>query len=219
MLDETVTTVTTPATTNVMIVDDHPMIRDGVRARLESMPGVQVVAEAGTAEEALKHAARQPINLVLMDINLQGSSGIELTGQFQLNFPDIAVLILSMHNKAEYVLQSIRAGARGYVLKDAPGSDIVRAIEAVLNGGVYYSAALMPILAQPRIKEESLTARERQVLEQIAKGASNKSIAETLDLSVRTVETHCLNIKRKLDIEGRSELIKFALENLRIERG
>lgn len=205
--------------TNVMIVDDHPMIRDGLRARLESMPGVRVVAETGTADEALKHAARQPINLVLMDINLQGSSGIELTGKFQLNFPDIAVLILSMHNKAEYVLQSIRAGARGYVLKDAPGSDIVRAIEAVLNGGVYYSAALMPILAQPRVKEESLTVRERQVLEQIAKGASNKSIAETLDLSVRTVETHCLNIKRKLDIEGRSELIKFALENLRIERG
>ncbi len=207
------------AITNVMIVDDHPMIRDGLRARLESMPGIRVVAETGTADEALKHAARQPINLVLMDINLQGSSGIELTGQFQLNFPDIAVLILSMHNKAEYVLQSIRAGARGYILKDAPGSDIVRAIEAVLNGGVYYSAALMPIIAQPRVKEESLTARERQVLEQIARGASNKSIAETLDLSVRTVETHCLNIKRKLGIEGRSELIKFALENLRTERG
>jgi len=207
------------AITNVMIVDDHPMIRDGLRARLESMPGIRVVAETGTADEALKHAARQPINLVLMDINLQGSSGIELTGQFQLNFPDIAVLILSMHNKAEYVLQSIRAGARGYILKDAPGSDIVRAIEAVLNGGVYYSAALMPIIAQPRVKEESLTVRERQVLEQIARGASNKSIAETLDLSVRTVETHCLNIKRKLDIEGRSELIKFALENLRTERG
>jgi DNA-binding NarL/FixJ family response regulator len=204
------------AITNVMIVDDHPMIRDGLRARLESMPGIRVVAETGTADEALKHASRQPINLVLMDINLQGSSGIELTGKFQLNFPDIAVLILSMHNKAEYVLQSIRAGARGYVLKDAPGSDIVRAIEAVLNGGVYYSAALMPILAQPRIKEESLTVRERQVLEQIARGASNKSIAETLDLSVRTVETHCLNIKRKLDIDGRSELIRFALENLRI---
>jgi DNA-binding NarL/FixJ family response regulator len=205
--------------TNVMIVDDHPMIRDGLRARLESMPGVRVVAETGTADEALRHAAHQPINLVLMDINLQGSSGIELTAKFQLNFPDIAVLILSMHNKAEYVLQSIRAGARGYVLKDAPGSDIVRAIEAVLNGGVYYSAALLPIIAQPRLKEELLTVRERQVLEQIARGASNKSIAETLDLSVRTVETHCLNIKRKLDIEGRSELIKFALENLRTERG
>jgi len=205
--------------TNVMIVDDHPMIRDGLRARLESMPGVRVVAETGTADEALRHAAHQSINLVLMDINLQGSSGIELTAKFQLNFPDIAVLILSMHNKAEYVLQSIRAGARGYVLKDAPGSDIVRAIGAVLNGGVYYSAALMPIIAQPRLKEETLTVRERQVLEQIARGASNKSIAETLDLSVRTVETHCLNIKRKLDIEGRSELIKFALENLRTERG
>lgn len=205
--------------TRIMIVDDHPMIRDGLRARLESMPGVQVVAETGSADEALQHAARQAIDLVLMDINLNGASGIELTGKFQSDFPDIAVLILSMHNKAEYVLQSIRAGARGYVLKDAPGSDIVRAIEAVLNGGIYYSASLMPIIAQPRVKQESLTARERQVLEQIARGASNKSIAETLDLSVRTVETHCLNIKRKLNIEGRTELIKFALENLTMGRG
>lgn len=207
------------ATKNIMIVDDHPMIRDGLRARLESMPGVRVAAETGNADEALQHAARQPIDLVLMDINLNGVSGIELTGKFQAGFPNIAVLILSMHNKAEYVLQSIRAGARGYVLKDAPGSDIVRAIEAVLNGGIYYSAALMPIIAQPRVKEESLTTRERQVLEQIARGASNKSIAETLDLSVRTVETHCLNIKRKLNIEGRTELIKFALENLMMGRG
>ncbi|WDZ98358.1 response regulator transcription factor [Herbaspirillum sp. WKF16] len=207
------------ATKNIMIVDDHPMIRDGLRARLESMSGVRVAAEAGNAAEALQHAVRQPIDLVLMDINLNGVSGIELTGKFQADFPGIAVLILSMHNKAEYVLQSIRAGARGYVLKDAPGSDIVRAIEAVLNGGIYYSAALMPIIAQPRIKEESLTARERQVLEQIARGASNKSIADTLDLSVRTVETHCLNIKRKLNIEGRTELIKFALENLMMGGG
>lgn len=207
------------ATKNIMIVDDHPMIRDGLRARLESMPGVRVAAETGNADEALQHAARQPIDLVLMDINLNGVSGIELTGKFQADFPNIAVLILSMHNKAEYVLQSIRAGARGYVLKDAPGSDIVRAIEAVLNGGIYYSAALMPIIAQPRVKEESLTTRERQVLEQIARGASNKNIAETLDLSVRTVETHCLNIKRKLNIEGRTELIKFALENLMMGRG
>lgn len=202
----------------IMIVDDHPMIREGLRARLESIPGQQVVAEAGNAAEALELAARQSIDLVLMDINLQGVSGIALTARFQEEFPDIAVLILSMHNKAEYVMQSIRAGARGYVLKDAPGSDIVRAIEAVLNGGIYYSAALMPIIAQPRIRGESLTAREFEVLEQIAKGASNKNIAEALDLSVRTVETHCLNIKRKLNIEGRAELIKFALENSLIEK-
>lgn len=202
----------------IMIVDDHPMIREGLRARLESIPGQQVVAEAGNAAEALELAARQSIDLVLMDINLQGVSGIALTARFQEEFPDIAVLILSMHNKAEYVMQSIRAGARGYVLKDAPGSDIIRAIEAVLNGGIYYSAALMPIIAQPRIRGECLTAREFEVLEQIAKGASNKNIAEALDLSVRTVETHCLNIKRKLNIEGRAELIKFALENSLIEK-
>ena len=198
----------------ILLVDDHPLVRDGLRARLETVATLRVLAETGDAAEALALAAQHPINLVLMDINMRAMNGIELTAKFHALFPDIAVLILSMHDKAEYVLQSIRAGARGYVLKDAPGKDIVRAIETVLSGGIYYSAALAPIFAQPRMQEESLTARERQVLEQVALGASNKKIAEALDLSVRTVETHCLNIKRKLNIEGRSELIKFALKQL-----
>ncbi|EJL92394.1 response regulator containing a CheY-like receiver domain and an HTH DNA-binding domain [Herbaspirillum sp. CF444] len=202
------------AVTNIMIVDDHPMIREGLRVRLESVPSLRVVAEAGGADEALAHAARHDVHLVLMDINLRGMNGIELTAAFHAMFPGIAVLILSMHDKAEYVMQSIRAGARGYILKDAPGNDIVRAIETVLSGGIYYSAALIPMIARPRMVDESLTAREYQVLEQIAIGASNRKIAKALDLSIRTVETHCLNIKRKLNIEGRSELIKFALEHL-----
>ncbi|HWX01272.1 response regulator transcription factor [Collimonas sp.] len=201
-------------TTRIMLVDDHPLVRDGLRARLEAVPGFVIVAEAGSAEEALQRAEEQPIDLILMDINLRGSSnGIDLTARFHASFPEIAVLILSMHDKTEYLMQSVQAGARGYVLKDAPGKDIVHAIETVISGGMYYSAALAQKLARPMTPGQLLTARERQVLQHIANGASNKQIARELDLSVRTVETHRLNIKRKLEIEGQAELIKFAVEN------
>jgi DNA-binding NarL/FixJ family response regulator len=201
-------------TTKIMLVDDHPLVRDGLRARLEAVPGFAIVAEAGSADEALQRAGEQAIDLVLMDINLRGSSnGIDLTARFHVRFPEIAVLILSMHDKTEYLMQSVQAGARGYVLKDAPGKDIVHAIETVISGGMYYSAALAQKLARPMTPGQLLTARERQVLQHIANGESNKQIARELDLSVRTVETHRLNIKRKLDIEGQAELIKFAVEN------
>ncbi|AMP02284.1 bacterial regulatory s, luxR family protein [Collimonas arenae] len=200
--------------TKIMLVDDHPLVRDGLRARLEAVPHFDIVAEAGSAEEALQRAEQQPIDLILMDINLRGSiNGIDLTARFHVDFPEIAVLILSMHDKTEYLMQSVQAGARGYVLKDAPGKDIVHAIETVISGGIYYSAALAQKLARPMTPGQLLTARERQVLQHIANGESNKQIARELDLSVRTVEAHRLNIKRKLDIDGQAELIKFAVEN------
>ena len=198
--------------TRIMLVDDHPLVRDGLRARLETVSNLEVVAEAGDADEALQMATQHAIDLVLMDINMRGMNGIDLTAQFHALFPEIAVLILSMHDKSEYVMQSIQAGARGYVLKDAPSQDIIRAIETVVSGGIYYSAALAKKLAQPLASGELLTSREREVLQHIANGESNKQIARELDLSVRTVETHRLNIKRKLGIDGQAELIKFAVE-------
>ncbi|NRR31325.1 response regulator transcription factor [Oxalobacteraceae bacterium] len=197
----------------ILLVDDHPLVRDGLRARLEAMPHFQVVAEAGGAAEALEQARLHAIDLVLMDINMRGSNGIDATAQFKLAFPQIAVLILSMHDKLEYVSQAIQAGARGYVLKDAPGKDIVIAIETVMSGGIYYSAAVARQLAKPQTQDTQLTSREHEVLRHIALGESNKQIARALDLSVRTVETHRLNIKRKLGIEGQAELIRFAVEN------
>ena len=200
-------------TIKILLVDDHPLVRDGLRARLEAMPQFEVVAEAGGAAEALEQAARHAIDLVLMDINMRGANGIEATAQFKQAFPQIAVLILSMHDKLEYVSQAIQAGARGYVLKDAPGKDIVVAIETVMSGGIYYSAALARQLAQPQNQDNQLTSREHEVLRHIANGESNKQIARALDLSVRTVETHRLNIKRKLGIEGQAELIRFAVQN------
>ncbi len=197
---------------HILLVDDHPLVRDGLRARLETIPHFAVVAEAGNSDEALHYAASQAIDLALMDINLIGMNGIDLTARFNTLYPEIAILMLSMHDKAEYVMQAIQAGARGYVLKDAPAMDIITAIDTVMSGGIYYSAGLAKQLARPLVPALLLTPREREVLQCIATGKSNKHIARELDLSVRTVETHRLNIKRKLGIEGQADLIRFALE-------
>jgi DNA-binding NarL/FixJ family response regulator len=152
--------------TKIMLVDDHPLVRDGLRARLEAVPAFAIVAEAGSAEEALQRAQQQPIDLILMDINLRGSiNGIDLTARFHVSFPEIAVLILSMHDKTEYLMQSVQAGARGYVLKDAPGKDIVHAIETVISGGMYYSAALAQKLAD-RARTPGIAAHRRWRIEQ-----------------------------------------------------
>lgn len=208
--------MSSPSTVHILLVDDHPLVRDGLRARLETIPHFNVVAEAGNASEALDHAAKLKIDLVLMDINLGGMNGIELTGRLNSLHPEIAVLMLSMHDKAEYVMQAIQAGARGYVLKDAPAQDIITAIETVMSGGIYYSAGLARQLARPVPPALLLTPREREVLQCIATGKSNKHIARDMNLSVRTVETHRLNIKRKLGIEGQADLIRFALEQTQI---
>ncbi|ALK96479.1 LuxR family transcriptional regulator [Massilia sp. WF1] len=197
----------------IMLVDDHPLVRDGLRARLEAVPHFRVVAEAGSGLEALQLAGGAPIDLVLMDITMRDGSGIDATAQLTRSHPDIAVLILSMHDKLEYVSQAMQAGARGYVLKDAPGKDIVLAIDTVMAGGIYYSAPVARQLVRPAAQDNQLTSREQEVLRHIAKGESNKQIARALDLSVRTVETHRLNIKRKLGIEGQAELIKFAVQH------
>jgi DNA-binding NarL/FixJ family response regulator len=198
----------------IMLVDDHPLVRDGLRARLEAVPHLEVVAEAGSGPDALALAGSTRIDLVLMDITMREGSGIDATARLTERHPGIAVLILSMHDKIEYVTQAMQAGARGYVLKDAPGRDIVLAIDTVMAGGIYYSAALARQLVRPgAAQNDLLSVREQQVLRHIANGESNKRIALELALSVRTVETHRLNIKRKLGIEGQAELIKYAVEH------
>jgi DNA-binding NarL/FixJ family response regulator len=204
----------------IMLVDDHPLVRDGLRARLEAVPNLEVVAEAGSGPDALALAGSLRIDLVLMDITMRDGGGIDATARLTERHPGIAVLILSMHDKIEYVTQAMQAGARGYVLKDAPGRDIVLAIETVMAGGIYYSAALARQLVRPGAPQsEALSAREQQVLGHIANGESNKRIALELALSVRTVETHRLNIKRKLGIEGQAELIKYAVQHAALGSG
>ena len=202
----------------LILVDDHPLVRDGLRARLEAVPNLEVVGEAGDADEALALAAEQNPDLALMDVGMSGMNGIALAGVFHEQFPAIRVLMLSMHDNIEYLTQAVRAGASGYVLKDSPATEIVQAIGAVLDGRTFFSAGLGARMIQAsamRTPVEQLTPRERDILDALAEGLSSKQIAQRNGLSVRTVETHRLNMKRKLDIEGQAELIKFAVENRR----
>lgn len=197
--------------TRIMIIDDHPLIRDGLRARLSGMAGIAIVAETDGAMSALSLAAQQPVDLVLMDINLADMSGIALTKRFRQLYPNTMIVILSMHDHAEYVQQALHAGARGYVLKQAQSEDIIHAIRTVSHGGMYLSAALACKVGPPGPERDRLTAREQDIIAHIASGKSNKQIACALDLSVRTVEAHRCNIKHKLGVDSMAELVRFAV--------
>ncbi|HEY2021055.1 response regulator transcription factor [Paraburkholderia sp.] len=205
----------------LLLVDDHPLVRDGLRARLEAVRHFEVVGEAGNAQEALALAETEAPHLALMDVGMNGMNGIALANLFHERFPAIRVLMLSMHDNLEYVTQAVRAGASGYVLKDSPAIEIIQAIGAVLDGKTFFSAELSSRLIQASATQspiERLTPRELDILDALAEGLSSKQIAQRNDLSVRTVETHRLNLKRKLDIEGQAELIKFAVEHRRARR-
>ncbi len=200
----------------LLLVDDHPLVRDGLKMRLEAAPGFVVAGEAGNAADALALAEALEPDLALMDVGMQGMNGIALAGVFHERFPAIRVVMLSMHDNVEYVTQAVRAGASGYLLKDSPASEIVRGIRAVLAGQTFFSeglAARMIHASAGAAPVERLTPRERDILDALAQGLSSKQIAQLNGLSVRTVETHRLNLKRKLGIEGQAELIKFAVES------
>ncbi|OZI52613.1 response regulator [Bordetella genomosp. 4] len=208
-------------TIRLLLIDDHPLVRDGLRLRLETVPGLKVVGEAGHALAALAFLqdclAQDPTgatlpHLVLMDLNMPGMGGLSLIAQLHEQYPQIAVLVLTMHDNGEYIVQAAKAGARGYLLKHEPAQEIITAIHAVMSGRMYFSAAATVSLSTTSSPALLLTQRERDVLRHIADGHANKQIAQALNLSVRTVETHRLNIKRKLNIEGQAELIKYAVE-------
>ncbi|WP_286898653.1 response regulator [Achromobacter sp. UBA2119] len=211
-----------PDAVRLLLIDDHPLVRDGLRLRLETVPTLRVVGEASNAAAAQAFLAtcmaEDPQggtlpHLALMDLNMPGVGGLELTALLHERYPQIAVLVLSMHDNPEYMVQAVKAGARGYLLKDEPAQEIITAIDAVMAGRSYFSAAAAVRLSQASALATLLTHRERDVLRHIADGHANKQIAQTLGLSVRTVETHRLNIKRKLGIDGQAELIKYAVEN------
>jgi DNA-binding NarL/FixJ family response regulator len=205
----------------VLLIDDHALVRDGMRMHLALQPGLTVVGEADDGEAALAwlaraHAQAMP-DLVITDIGMRGMGGIALTGALHERYPELAVLIVSMHDNLEYVRQAVRAGARGFVLKDAPADELVAAIQAVLAGRVFYSARIARRMAEEMPAPgplDALTPRERDILACIGRGQANKEIAAALGVSVRTVETHRLNLKRKLGIESRAGLVKYAVEQL-----
>lgn len=196
----------------VLIVDDHPLLRDGISACLCQDPGIALVGQAGNGEEALQEALRLRPDLVLMDISMGRLDGIEATRQLCAALPQTRVLILTMHDKPHYVVPAIEAGARGYVLKSAGGADLLRGIRAVHHGARYFSEGVeYPPPRLPPDPPDPPTNREIEVLCLIARGLSAKEIARTLDISPRTVESHCASIRAKLGIRNAVGLARYAM--------
>ncbi len=202
----------------IMLVDDHPVVRKGVSSCLSRHEHLQIVAEASDGREAMTKARQLMPHVILMDIDMPHMNGLAVTELLRKDLPEIKVLILSMHSNTEYVLRIIQSGARGYILKEAPTEQLVRAIEAVYNGEAFFSPEVAHAALNQFVRgvsnpsnDQTLTSREREVLVQIAEGLSNKEIASRLGVGVRTVETHRERIMRKLDIHSVAGLTKFAI--------
>jgi DNA-binding NarL/FixJ family response regulator len=199
--------------TRVLIVDDHPLFRDGLAGLLATLPEVEITGTAGTAEEALASLAAVAPDVVLMDINLPGASGVEATRRAAQIAPDTAVLVISMVDDDDSVFAALAAGARGYVLKGASAQEITAAIRTVAAGGAVFGAGIASrLLAQAparrgarRSERDDLTTREREVLDLLAEGASNRQIARTLGVSLKTVQNHVSRILDKLQAADRTQ--------------
>lgn len=202
-----------PSPIRLMIVDDHAVVRDGLSAVIALVDDIEVVAEAANAEEALARRRSALPNVVLMDIGLRDTNGIDLTRRLLDEEPELAVLMLTMHDGVEYAQRALKAGARGYVLKDAPSADLFTALRTVHRGGTYLSPSVAERLFRSPSERTLLSDREREILACLGQGQSSKQIANALDLSVRTVESHRQSIRRKLNLAGQAELIKYAVEH------
>ena len=212
-----------PTRIRVLLVDDHRILREGVRALLAGEPGIEVVGEAEDGESAVAQAGRLKPDVVLMDMVMPHLGGLEATARIKEQHPDIMVLIMSMHDNDEYVQQVIKAGASGYVLKGVAADDLVRAIEAVDGGASFVDPAIAAKLVEdyvhrvrgelPNDPKQLLTPREQEILKLVAESHSNHEIAARLYLSKKTVETHRANIMRKLDLHDVTELVKYALRH------
>jgi two-component system NarL family response regulator len=202
----------TPA--RIVIVDDHPMVAEGIQSILESYTDVEVIATLGTGQEIIDQVAALEPDVILLDLNLPGIGGLSTTEIVLERRPETRILILTMHDSPEYIASALSHGALGYVLKDVPTDEIKRAIDAVRAGQRYLctgaKGSLDPYLALGR---EQLTNREQTILLELAQGRSNKEVALSLDISVRTVETHRKNIKRKLGISTTAGLTRYAMEH------
>lgn len=205
----------------ILLADDHTVMRSGLRALLERQPDLKVVGEAGDGREAVDLAERQLPNVAVIDIAMPKLNGIDAAQQIVAKHPEIAIVILSMHSDEGYVLRSLTAGARGYLLKDSAEGELISAIHAVYEGKAFFSPAISRMLAEDYLRQaqkrgvqdsyQLLTMREREVLQLLAEGKSNKEVATLLRLSPYTVETHRANILQKLGLRGLPELILYAV--------
>lgn len=202
--------------TKVLLIDNHPLVLDGLKAILETYGHIEVVGVASLAAAGLEIAVRTQPAVVLMDINMPEMNGIDAIELFKERAPSCRLLMLSMHDSREYISTSVMYGASGYILKDVSTDEIVAAIDAVAAGGTYFSSGVHEVLlerAAPSLQATALTTREQEILLRIAHGQSNRDAAQALEISERTVETHRKNIKKKLGIGTTAGLIRYAIDN------
>ena len=206
-------------TIRIVVADDHPMVREGLKVSLESEDGLTVVADVNNGQEALDAAAELNPDVVMLDISMPVMNGMEACTEFKKRYPDIRILMITMHDDREYILKVVQSGAAGYVLKDVAAEELILAVQTVHQGGTYFSSSVAKTLftdfseAQTRQSNDVLSRREEDVLALLADGLGNKEIARELNISVRTVEAHRLKIKQKLNISTSAGLIRYALDH------
>jgi two-component system, NarL family, response regulator NreC len=205
----------------ILLADDHTIIRSGLRLLLEQQPDFKVVAEAADGREAVELVSRHHPEIAVLDIGMPQLNGIEATQQIVSREPRTQVVILSMHSDEGYVLRALKVGARGYILKNSADADLIRAVRTVSEGKSFFSPVISKMLLEDYIRQirdkqvedsyDLLTPREREILQLLAEGRTNKEVANILKLSLYTVETHRSNILEKLDLHGVPELILYAV--------
>ena len=205
----------------VLLADDHELMRSGIRLMLEREPDMNVVSEASDGREAVALAKSHRPDVVIMDIGMPNLNGIEAASQMTQHNPQLAIMILSMHPDETYVLRALKAGARGYLLKDSAEGDLIKAVHVIAGGKSFFSPAVSKVLLDDYVGKlkrsgtddayDLLTPREREVLQLIAEGKSNKDIANLFNLSVYTVESHRSNLMEKLNLRGLPDLILYAV--------
>ena len=208
---------------SIVIAEDHTILRAGLKALLETNPRFEVVGEADNGRDAIQRVAELKPDLIIMDLSMPGLSGIDAIKDIRDRYPEVKALVLTVHSEEEYVLSSLEAGANGYVLKDATQNELITAAERVLNGKTYLSPDITEKVVssylqanknsqEPTTRWDSITQRERQILKLIAEGHTNKSMADYLCISVKTVEKHRANLMKKLDLHNVSALTTYAME-------
>jgi DNA-binding NarL/FixJ family response regulator len=209
-----------------LIADDHTLLRNGICALLEDEPDIMIVGEASDGREAVRLAGQLKPNVVLMDIAMPLLNGLEATRQIKHEHPEINVLVLTMYDNEEYFREMLEVGASGYIIKRAAASELVTAIRAVYNGEAVLSPAITRFLLEDYLNHDirsekddpnALSSREREVLQLIAEGRTSREIAEILNLSVKTVQSHRTSLMQKLDLHDRGDLIKYAIQKKIIE--
>ena len=211
----------------ILVVDDHAIVREGVRMILAKESDLEVVGEAGDGQQALELTERVRPDVVIMDISMPGMGGIEATQTVRARHPEVQVLALTMHEDESYVFQLLRAGAAGYVLKRAAAQDLVQAVRASAKGEAFlYPSVARKVVedylrrvetGEERARYDGLTTREKEILTLIAQGLSNQQIAEKLFISIKTVQTHRAHILEKLGLHDRTELVRYAIRKGLIE--